>query len=57
MVGGARHGDSEGEYADEVEDEEAYERFGSSFDRHGAGSGAGTAGVGGVYGRYEARRI
>ena len=57
---GARQRDGEGEYDDEVEDEEAYERFGSAFDRYegaGAGSGVGTAGVGGVYGRYEARRI
>ena len=49
----------EGEYDDEVEDGEAYERLGSAFDRYGgagAGSGVGTTGVGGVYGRYEARR-
>ena len=53
-------GDGAREYDEEVEDEEAYERFGSAFDRYegaGAGTGAGTAGVGGVYGRYEARRI
>ena len=52
-------GDDKREYDDEVEDEEAYERFGSAFrcGGAGAGSGAGTAGVGGVYERYEARRI
>ena len=57
---GARQRDGEGEYDDELKDEEAYDRFGSAFDRYegaGAGSGVGTAGVGGVYGRYEARRI
>ena len=53
-------GDGEGEYGDEVEDEEAYERTGSAFDRYGgagAGSFSGTDVVGGVYGRYEARKI
>ena len=39
-------GDGEGEYGDEVENEEAYERFGRGLDRHGAG--AGMAGVGGM---------
>lgn len=50
----------EGEYDDEVEDGEAYDRFGSAFDRYegiGVGSGVGTTGLGGVYGWYEARRI
>ena len=47
--------DSEREYDDEVEDEEAYERFGSAFDRYGS-TGASTAGLG-VYGRYETRRV
>ena len=40
-------GDDEREYDNEVEDEDAYERFGSGLRRNGAG----TAGVGGVYGR------
>ena len=40
-------GDGEREDEDEVEDEDAYERFGSGLRRNGAG----TAGVGGVYGR------
>ena len=52
-------GDGAREYDEEVEDEEAYERFRSGLGRYGAGagSGAGTAGVGSVYGRYEAMRI
>ena len=50
----------ESEYDDEVEDGEAYERFGSAFDRYegiGVGSGVGTTGLGGAHGWYEARRI
>ena len=50
LVNGARYGDGEREYADEVEDEEAYERFRSGLRRYdaGAGPGVGTAGVGTV---------
>ena len=52
-------GDNEREYDEEVEDEDAYELFGSGLGQYGAGAGscAVMAGVGGVYGRYEVRRI
>ena len=40
-------GDGEREDDDEVEDEDAYERCGSGLGRNGAG----TTGVGGMYGR------
>ena len=37
-----RERDGEGEYDDELEDEEAYEQFVSAFDRYeGAGAGSG----------------
>ena len=45
-------GDGEREYDDEVNDEEAYERFGSGHGRYGS-----DARKGGVYEQCEAMRI